>query len=207
MICPVCKNSVAGGIYSDGRHFHESCLKAFTQQSNDPLRYLVVLWTLPVLAIPFFWTEISTALMLVVMTALGAASRIPARFSRMRGFELWLPFAIIASFALGPLAGIVVGVTALAVSDFAIKDPPHAMLVAMAVTALVCKASAGLTVSISNLAAYGIMMSLLYNLVSNPVYVLMGMPLERVVRFTALSMTLDWIVYRELGPFLFNLLI
>ncbi len=207
MNCPVCKTAVGDGVVHEGKHFHEPCLARFNKQGSNPLKYLVLLWALPLLAIPFFWTEISVATVMVVMIALGALSRIPARFSRMRGFELWLPFAIIASFALGPWAGIIVGVAALALSDRCIQDPPHAMLIAMGVTVLVCQASSILAVSMANLAFYGMGLSLVYNLLSNPVYMLMGMPLQNVVRFTTLSMTIDWVVYKELGPYIFNLLI
>lgn len=154
----------------------------------------------------YFMTEVAKGTLLVLMVGIGALNRIPARISKLRGFEIWLPFTIITAFALGPVAGTLVGCLALIISQAIMPDYLPGFLVALPITAGVAYFASTLNVSVANLAVMGILASGVYNLVSNPIYFAMGQSAFRIVKFAIFSMWIDWIVYKELGPWLFKIL-
>jgi len=158
------------------------------------------------IALSVFGNEIKVGAMLLLMIAFGVLNRIPAKLSRMRGLELWLPFTIIAGFAAGPIAGVLVGVSILFISDRILPDFPPAMLLAMLVTAGIAFFAGSITVNQGNIMFFGMLLSIAYNLVTNSVYFFWGQDAFRILRFTFLSLFVNYLVYRDFGYMLFSLL-
>ena len=158
------------------------------------------------LTLSAFGSEMKIAVMLLLMIALGVLNRIPAKLSRMRGLELWLPFTIIVGFAAGPFAGMLVGVSTLFISDRILPDFPPAMLLAMLVTAGIAFFAGNIAVSEGNILFFGMLLSVAYNLVTNSIYFFWGQDAFRMLRFTILSLFVNYLVYQNFGYALFSLL-
>ena len=158
------------------------------------------------LVLSVFGSEMKIAVMLLLMILLGVLNRVPAKLSRMRGLELWLPFTIIVGFAAGPFAGMLVGVSILFISDRILPDFPPAMLLAMLVTAGIAFFAGSIPVTQGNLLFFGMLLSVSYNLVTNSIFVFWGQDMFRMLRFTVLSLFVNYLVYQNFGYMLFSLL-
>ena len=122
-----------------------------------------------------------------------------SRRANLQGFELWLPFSIILSFAISPLAGFVFAVLVLVGSWLVFPFEFQYMAIMSGCLFATLFSASFFTVTQANFIQVAMLLTLGYNIVSNVLFLVLLCNWFNVLKFFVFSMWLSWLVYSNFG--------
>tara|TARA_Y100000310_G_C20685763_1_gene818845 strand:+ start:2132 stop:2599 length:468 start_codon:yes stop_codon:yes gene_type:complete len=138
-------------------------------------------------------------LVLIVVTVLGALMSFWARRSGIHGLEIWLPLAIILSYAISPLVGLIVVILILVGSFFLFPYPLHYLVIMIACVAGLCFSTLMFPVTAVSFVKTALYMTIVYNVVSNLIMFIIGHNVVHLFKFALMSTFFSWFIYLKLG--------
>ncbi len=136
---------------------------------------------------------------LLAIVVLGIQLSFIARRSAMHGFEIWIPVGILVSFGISPLAGYLVSMM-IVVGGFVLWPYQIENLGIMATClAVACWTTSLFTLTETNLILICMAITILYNLLSNAVFILMFGNWFSILKFVILSIWTSWLIYQHIG--------
>jgi hypothetical protein len=153
----------------------------------------------------FFWAYIKAIMVMAALILLGFLSLLYNRVIRISlGFELIMLITVLAGVMYGPFAAFFVGATALFAVEVFNQSLQHSTVVSFIGLAVVSFAISYLNEM--NISALGIIVTLLYNAVIAPGYLLMGSAPWKTLLFTATDIPFNIWVFLVIAPRLIELL-
>ncbi|HIK02420.1 TPA: hypothetical protein H1012_01065 [archaeon] len=122
-----------------------------------------------------------------------------ARRFDMGGVELWLPFGIIIAYAVNPLIGFVIAVATMLVSFGFFPYSLHYLVIMAGSLAVAIFATILMPVTAANFIWNAFILAMVYNIISNSIFLFLGYPIFRALQFIMLSLFLNWVIFWKIG--------
>lgn len=156
----------------------------------------------------FFWNYIRMVLVMGFFIALAAVSMLYNRWIKISvGVEFVMLGLVLTSIAFGTLPGLIVGVVGLFLAEIFSERFTYSTFVSfigIAVVALISRTIFSWTGS--NITATGIILTLIYNAIIIPGYILLGSSIGRSLLFTLTHIAFNAWVFSFVAPLLLRLL-
>jgi len=170
-------------------------------------RIAIIILIAAALLLIFFWHYIQVAVVMAAFIALGAVSMLYNRWIKISlGFEFVMLGLVLTAIAFGTVPGLIVGLVGLFLAEILSERFTYSTFVSFAgiiVVALLAHTVFGLTNSIT---ATGIILTLIYNLIIIPGYLLLGSSIGRSALFSVTHLIFNIWVFSFIAPLLFRLL-
>jgi hypothetical protein len=172
-------------------------------------KYLLVLIGFAVLVIYasiFVKVSINILLTIVGFIIIGAISRLPQRLSYSAfGFELCTLVTISGAIMYGPVVGVIIGVLSTGISGFYTIEPPHDIIIMVIGFALIGWFAVPVYAYFGALGITALVITVLYDLGTNLLYVMLGHSWANSIKFTAMHIPSNYLLLKYLGPKLIGL--
>ncbi len=156
----------------------------------------------------FFWSYIRMAIAMALFIALAAVSMLYNRWIKVSiGVEFVMLGLVITSIAFGTLPGLVVGLVGLFLAEILSERFTYSTFVSfigITVVALAARTIFGLTNG--SITATGIIVTVIYNAIIIPGYLLLGSSVGRSALFSATHIAFNTWVFSFIAPALLRLL-
>src|SRR3989338_2485885 len=156
----------------------------------------------------FFWSQLKVLAVMAFFIALGAVSMLYNRWVRVSlGFELVMLGLVITAVAFGRLAGLVVGFTGLFLAEVLSGRFTHSTFVSfigLAVVGLAAPNAFGILEG--NITLTGILLTVIYDAVIAPGYVILGSNPGRTGLFVVTHLAFNAWVFSFAAPLILRLL-
>lgn len=126
-----------------------------------------------------------------------------ARRFDMSGFEIWLPFSIIIAYAISPSVGIMVAIITIIASWALFPYQLHYIVIMAACLILTLYAIPFFPLANATFLQTTLLLTAIYNVISNVIMFFTGGNLFSIVKFFMLSMLMSWLIYSKIGWELF----
>ena len=138
-------------------------------------------------------------LTLLALIAAGTFLSYWMRRVEMSGFELWLPFGLLFSIAISPMAGILFALSILIASWFLFPYHPQWIAVMGVCLGITFYLTTFFTFTPANFVMQSLYFIIFYNIISNIAALFFGIDLLRAAKFFILSTWLSWLIYARFG--------
>lgn len=173
------------------------------QHSREVNAVLLILFAASVF---MFSNYMRAGIVLFALTAMGAVSRSWQRFFPLEfGIELVMLATVVSGVAYGALAGAVVGFLSLVLSTLLTQEDPGKMWPAFG-TIILIGFFAG-TLSIANIALWGVLFTVAYDTIITIIYIAMGFSPIKTLIFDATHIAFNYFVFYHIAPALVSVII
>lgn len=122
-----------------------------------------------------------------------------ARKYGTHGLEIWLPVAIILSYGISPVAGLIVSSLILIFSFVLFPFAIHYLGIMILCLAGLCFSTLLFPVTAVNFAIIALALTIAYNIISNLVMFFAGHNVMHLIKFALVSTFFSWLIYIKAG--------
>jgi len=140
-----------------------------------------------------------TILLLTAVTGVGSVTSFWARKYNIQGLEIWLPLAIILSYGMSPLAGLVVASLIIIISWAMFPYPLQYVLVMIVFLAALCFSTIMVPVTAVSFVKTALILVIVYNVLSNFILAFTGGNIANITKFALLSTVFSWFIFLKIG--------
>jgi hypothetical protein len=140
-----------------------------------------------------------TVIVLLFLSAGGALLSFWARRSGIHGLEIWLPIAIILSYSISPVVGLLVALLMLIGSLILFPFALHYLLIMIACLAGLCFSTLMFPVTATNFVITALWLTIAYNVASNLIMFFIGHNVVHLIKFAIVSIFFSWLIYAKVG--------
>lgn len=149
----------------------------------------------------FFFNYMKAGVVLLSLTVMGAFSRAWQRFFPLEfGIELVMLATVISGVAYGAAAGLIVGVVSLVASTLLTQEDPGKMWPAVGAIAVIGFLAG--TLSIANIALWGVIFTVTYDAIITVIYISTGFNIVKTLIFDATHIAFNYFVFYHVAPIL-----
>ena len=198
------KNNVASWAHSKIPSFEN--LAAFVRFLAE--KRLIIFFTLAtVVLLFFFWGYIKVLVVIITFTALAALSMLYNRWIKVSlGVEFVMLGLVITSVAFGRLSGLVVGMVGLFLAEVLSERFTYSTFVSFIGIAVVALAAPNVFNQTNSITSTGIIMTLIYDAVIMPGYLLLGSNVGRSALFVVTHIIFNVWAFSFIAPIVFRIL-
>ncbi|MFO7872088.1 MAG: hypothetical protein R6U26_00420 [Candidatus Undinarchaeales archaeon] len=176
-------------------------------QIQIPKKLILYLTLVSIFIIGFFYLAFFTKInpydvaKIGLLILVGTLSRLPQKMSRFSiGLELVTLSTIISAIMYGGLAGSFVGVSCFVLSGFYTKEAPQDVLIAIVAFAFLGWFSPLVYSYFGNIAVTGLVLTAVYDLGTNLIYVFFGHSILGCLKFSSVHIPSNYLILKYLGP-------
>lgn len=150
-----------------------------------------------------FYNYMKAGIVLLSLTAMGAVSRSWQRFFPLEfGIELVMLATVISGVVYGALAGAAVGFLSLVLSTLLTQEDPGKMWPAFGTIVLIGFFAGTLT--IANIALWGVLFTVAYDAIITVIYIAMGFSPIKTLIFDATHIAFNYFVFYSVAPLILS---
>jgi len=138
-------------------------------------------------------------LFLIAMVFIGGFIEFWARRFEMQGISVWMPLGLLVTYAYSPLWGFLFAFSILVISFVLFPYELHGLFIMGACIAATFFASTFLVINQGNFLLMSMIFVVAYNLISNIIWFFSGSNWFRLVKFAALSILFNYLIFSKLG--------
>lgn len=171
-------------------------------------KLIILLAIAAVVLLFFFWSQVKVIFAMAAFTALAAVSMLYNRWIKVSlGVEFVMLGLVVTTLAFGRLPGLIVGIVGLFLAEVLSERFTYSTFVSfigIAVVGLVAPNIFGMTGE--SITATGIIMTLVYDAVIAPGYILLGSNAGRTVLFVVTHIIFNIWVFSFIAPIVFRVI-
>jgi len=146
-------------------------------------------------------------IILAVIAVIGTLLSFMARRYDIQGLEIWLPLAVILSYGISPLAGLIVAALIIIASFIMFPYQLHYVVIMIACVAGLTFSTVLFPVTEANFVTTAIWLTIAYNVLSNLIMAFTGGNIANLFKFAILSIFISWFIYLKAGWYVISLLV
>ncbi len=146
-----------------------------------------------------------TILLLGGLTLAGSFMSYWARKYGIQGLEIWLPIAIILSYAISPLVGLIVASLMIIISFFMFPYQLHYIVIMIACLAGLTFSTLMFPITSATFIKTAMTFTIIYNLASNLIMFMTGGDAQGIIKFALISTFFSWFLYIKAGWWMIHL--
>jgi|ETN02SMinimDraft_2_1059926.scaffolds.fasta_scaffold111969_1 hypothetical protein len=141
----------------------------------------------------------STIFLLASFVVGGGLLSFWARRSGAHGLEVWLPLAVMLSYAISPIVGIIVSSLILILSFILFPYAIHYLAIMIVCVIGLCFSTLMFPVNAITFVKVAVILTLSYNFASNLIMFIIGHNIIHLIKFALISTLFSWFLYLKFG--------
>ena len=124
------------------------------------------------------------------------------RIIQLQGLELWLPFGIVLSIAISPLAGFGFAAVIILGGWVLLPFDLRTLIMELCILGICLYSTSLLPIAAGSLVFYSVAVAVLFNALTNIVFLFLGFDPLKALKFAAFSIWLTWLFTNNWGIWL-----